>query len=247
MRQIDQKGIVFIPLFFIVPLVVVAVGVIGVRSGYFQGINTGIAKFLAAPSPSNLPQPLGMWQQEPTRSVSLTPTPKKGGTPQYGPYNFKPQGDQAKAGVPAFTISPPSGWNGYSASSTELARFESTQIDKEEVEGGEVTTNAIIGVRATDSYSGLADFISQYKASSSNAQGYRSISASTQKVSNQDGYRMEFTYQTQVGKAEITVHELNYLTFKNGISFLVKGYSSDSAWNNHSSEIRTTLNSFKFN
>lgn len=58
---------------------------------------------------------------------------------------------------------------------------------------------------------------------------------------------MEFTYQTKIGEAEVAIHELNYLVYKNGASFLVKGFASDSAWSKRAGEIASALNSFEFN
>lgn len=201
-------------------------------------IPSGIRKFLAPPSPSNLPQPLGQWQEEPTKMATPAPTAKIKGQVQTKPFVFKPE--TVKSGgikLPIFIIGAPSGWVKVDSSGSVLARFESPNLDIEEVDGGTITTNAIIVIRATDNYSSLDDFYNQYKNSGSNVKGYQSISSSPN--------RLEFKYQTTVGDTEITIHELNYLFFKDGVSFLVKGYTSDSAWDKNSSLIRPALDSFK--
>lgn len=245
MNYKDQRGI--IPLFFLIPIVLVATGVIGVQSGFFQNVASGFKKFLAAPSPSNLPQSLGQWQQEPTRKPSPTPTLPKGVTIQSGPYNYKPDAAAAKAGVPSFTISAPSGWAKYPVSGTMLARFESQEADTETVKGGEVTSNAVIIVRATDGYDSLDSFVNDYKASGKKVSGYQQQSSSSQHVGGNPGYRLEFSYKSKVGESEIIIRELDYLTFKDGISFLIKGYSANSAWGEHAGEIQSAFGSFKFN
>lgn len=199
---------------------------------------SGIRKFLAPPSPSNLPQPLGQWQQEPTKKPTPTPTLPPGATIQSGPYIYKPDAAATKAGVPSFIISAPSGWARYPVSGTTLARFESQQIDTETVKGGEITSNAVIIVRATDSYENLDSFVNEYKASGTKAKNYQLLSSSNDKL--------EFKFQTKIDDNDITIHELDYLFFKDGISFLVKGYASDSAWSQHTNEIRSALNSFRF-
>ena len=66
-----NKGIIFIPLFFVIPLVIVG-AYFGAKTGFWENMTSGIRKFLAAPSPSLLPQQLGQWQQEPT---TTPPTP----------------------------------------------------------------------------------------------------------------------------------------------------------------------------
>jgi len=236
MNYKDQRGI--IPLFFLIPVILLATGVIGVQSGFFQNVASGFKKFLAAPSPSNLPQPLGQWQEEPTRPATSTPATKPKGTPQIGPYTYKPEGEAAKAGVPSFTVNAPSGWSSLGVSGTQLARFESEEIDTEEVEGGKVTTNAVIIVRATGDYESLDDFYSQYKASGKSVAGYQLLSSSNN--------RLEFKFKTKVDGQEITLHELDYLFFKDGISFLVKGYAADSSWSKNVGQIQSALNSFKF-
>src|SRR3989344_5707045 len=217
-----NKGIIFIPLFFVIPLVIVG-AYFGAQTGFWENMTSGIKKFLAAPSPSNLPQPLGQWQQEPTKKT--TPTPPGKGTPQIGPYPYKPEGEAAKAGVPSFTVNAPPGWSTLGISGSQLARFESEEVDIEKVKGGEVTTNAVIIVRATGGYKSVA--------------GYQLISSSNN--------RLEFKFKTKVDGQEITLHELDYLFFKDGISFLVKGFASDAAWGKHAGEIQSALNSFKFN
>lgn len=230
-RKDKQKGV--FPLFFLIPIVLIAVGYIGVKAGVF--------KFLAAPSSDQ-------WQKEPPSAKTPTPTsPSRGGTPQNGPFNYQPPAEAAKAGVPAFTILPPSGWLKYNTSGGELARFESQEIDTEKVAGGEVTTNAVISVKAAPGYTSLNDFISQYKVSGSKAKDYRLLGASARKVAATDGYQMEFTYKKSVGTAEITVREFNLLTFKNGFSFLIKGFTSNSSWQNHAGQIQSALDSFRFN
>ena len=239
MDRINQKGIIFIPLFFVIPLVVVGL-YFGAGTGFWENMTSGIKKFLSAPSPSNLPQQLGQWQQEPTRTTTPTPAIKLKGEVQTKPFVFKQETtSKSTASIPSFTINAPSGWVKVDSSGNMLARFESPEIDTEKVEGGNVTTNAIIIVRATDGYSSLDDFYNQYKASSSGVKGYQSISSSDN--------RLEFKYQTTIGDAKIIIHELNYLFFKDGISFLVKGYASDSTWNKNAGKIQSALNSFKFN
>src|SRR3989338_969642 len=231
-----NKGIIFIPLFFVIPLVIVG-AYFGAQTGFWENMTSGIKKFLAAPSPSNLPQPLGQWQQEPTKKT--TPTPRGKGTPQIGPYTYKPEGEAAKAGVPSFTVNAPPGWSALGISGSQLARFESEEVDIEKVKGGEVTTNAVIIVRATGGYESLDDFYNQYKASGKSVAGYQLINSSNN--------RLEFKFKTKVDGQEITLHELDYLFFKDGISFLVKGFASDAAWGKHAGEIQSALNSFKFN
>lgn len=244
MKYQNQRGI--IPLFFLIPFVLIATGVIGVQSGFFQNVSSGFRKFLAAPSPSNLPQTIGQWQQEPTRKPSPTPTLPKGVTIQSGPYNYKPDAAAAKAGVPSFTISAPSGWAKYPVSGTMLARFESQEIDTETVDGGKITSNAVIIVRATDGYDSLESFVNDYKASGKKASGYQQQGSLPQQIGGNPGYRLEFSYKSKVGESEITLRELDYLTFKDGISFLIKGYSADSAWDKHAGEIKSSLDSFGF-
>jgi hypothetical protein len=202
-------------------------------------IPSGIRKFLAPPSPSNLPQQLGEWQQEPTPTNKPTPTLPPGAKIQVGPYKYTPSGAAEKAGVPSFTINTPSGWASYPISGTQLAHFESGQIDTETVKDGEITTNAVIIVRGTDAYSSLEEFEKDYKASGKKARGYQQVSSTSN--------RLEFKFKTKVDGKEITLHELDYLFFKDGISFLIKGYSSDSAWDTRAGEIQSALDSFKFN
>lgn len=167
-----------------------------------------------------------------------TPTLPPGATIQSGPYIYKPDAAATKAGVSSFTISAPSSWVKYPVSGTMLARFESQQIDTETVKGGEVTSNAVIIVRATDGYDSLTSFATDYKASGAKAKNYRLQSSSDNKL--------EFKFQTKIDGNDITIHELDYLFFKDGISFLVKGYAADSAWGIHAGEIRSALDSFKF-
>lgn len=221
MARTNQKGIIFIPLFFLVPLFVV---------GAYFGSKTGFWE--------NMTRSLGQWQQEPTKKPTPTPTLPPGATIQSGPYIYKPDAAAAKAGVPSFTISAPSNWVKYPASGTMLARFESQQIDTETIKGGEITSNAVIIVRATDGYDSLDSFIIDYKASGAKAKNYQLLSSSNNKL--------EFKFQTKIDGNDITIRELDYLFFKDGISFLVKGYASDSAWNQHANEIRSALDSFKF-
>lgn len=233
------KGIIFIPLFFLIPIVIVG-AYFGAKTGFWENMTSGIKKFLAAPSPSNLPQQLGQWQLEPT-SLTPTPTLKLNGEVQTKPYTLEVS--KAKAGIPSFTINAPSGWVKTSPAGSELVRFESPEIDSDEVSGGTITTNAIITIKATDGYSSLDDFVSQYKASGSKVKDYQLVASSKRG----DGQSLEFTYQTRVGDGAITVHELDYLFFKDGVSFLVKGYASDAAWSEHAGEIQSALSSFKLN
>ena len=188
-----------------------------------------IRNFLAPSSSSNVAT---------TATKTSTPATKPKGTPQVGPYTYKPEGEAAKAGVPSFTVNAPSGWSSLGVSGTQLARFESEEIDTEEVEGGEVTTNAVIIVRATGDYESLDDFYSQYKVSGKSVAGYQLLSSSNN--------RLEFKFKTKVDGQEITLHELDYLFFKDGISFLVKGYAADSSWSKNVGQIQSALNSFKF-
>ncbi|MFZ2201966.1 MAG: hypothetical protein WAV56_01065 [Microgenomates group bacterium] len=238
MNYKDQRGI--IPLFFLIPFVLIATGVIGVQSGFFQNVTSGIRKFLAAPSPSNLPQQLGQWQQEPTKAATPIPTLEIKGEVQTKPYVYKQPG--TKTTVPPFTVTAPTGWVKISSSGNELAHFESTEIDSEKVKAGTITTNAIITIKATDSYSSLDDFAKQYKASGSGVKGYQLVSSQTQGA----GQNLEFTYEKKIGDGAIVVHELTYLFFKDGVSFLVKGYASDAAWDKHAGEIKSSLDSFGF-
>ncbi len=119
-----------------------------------------------------------------------------------------------------------------------LARFESQQIDTETVKGGEITSNAVIIIRATDGYDSLTSFAIDYKASGAKAKNYQLLSSSNDKL--------EFKFQTKIDGNDITIHELDYLFFKDGISFLVKGYASDAAWDTRAGEIQSALDSFKF-
>ena len=237
MDRTNQKGIIFIPLFFLVPLFIVG-AYFGAGTGFWENMTSGIKKFLAAPSPSNLPQQLGQWQQEPTKKPTPTPTLPPGATIQSGPYIYKPDAAAAKAGVPSFTITAPSSWVKYPTNGTMLVRFESQQIDTETIKGGEITSNAVIIIRATDGYDSLTSFITDYKASGAKAKNYQLLSSSNDKL--------EFKFQTKIDGNDITIHELDYLFFKDGISFLVKGYASDAAWDIHAGEIRSALASFKF-
>ena len=237
MDRTNQKGIIFIPLFFLVPLFIVG-AYFGAGTGFWENMTSGIKKFLAAPSPSNLPQQLGQWRQEPTKKPTPTPTLPPGATIQSGPYIYKPDAAAAKAGVPSFTITAPSSWVKYPTNGTMLVRFESQQIDTETIKGGEITSNAVIIIRATDGYDSLTSFITDYKASGAKAKNYQLLSSSNDKL--------EFKFQTKIDGNDITIHELDYLFFKDGISFLVKGYASDAAWDIHAGEIRSALASFKF-
>lgn len=208
---------------------------------------SGIRKFLAPPSPDiNLPYQLGQWQEEPTKKPTPTPTLPPGAKIQVGPYKYTPTDEAKKVGIPSFTISAPSGWASYSTSGTELARFESQEVDTEVVKDGEVTTNAVINLKVSGDYSDLNDFVSQYQASGKSVKGYQQKVSSKQSVAGLDGQQLEFIYQKKVDQAEITVHELDYLTFKDGVSYLLKGYASDASWSQHSGEIRSALDSFKF-
>lgn len=207
-------------LFFIIPIVVI---------GAYFGAKTGFW------------EKLGQWQQEPTKAATPTPTLEIKGEVQTKPYVYKQPG--TKTTIPSFTITAPTGWLKISSSGNELAHFESTEIDSEKVKEGSITTNAIITIKAADSYSDLDDFAKQYKASGSGVKGYQLISSQTRGA----GQSLEFTYQKKIGQGAIIVHELAYLFFKDGVSFLVKGYASDAAWSKHAGEIQSALNSFKFN
>lgn len=148
-----------------------------------------------------------------------------------------------------FTMRPPQGWETVAPdkSKRELLHFESRVLDKETVAGGSVTTNAIVLVKATGNYKSLSDFVDKYKATGANTRGYRLIDASSQTVQGQESYRMEFTFLTTVQKNEITVHELDYLFFKDGVSFLAKGFAANTSWSKHARDIQSSLNSFTFN
>lgn len=241
MDHIKQRG--FIPLIFLIPFVVVATGIVGIRSGYFQGISTGFFKFLAPPSPSSLPQYVSQFQQDPVSLPTPEPTARLVGEVQNKAFVYKApsQTPNSKVEAAIFTISAPSGW--VKTAGSELARFESTKIDSEQVNGGTITTNAIIGIKATDSYQNLDDFVDQYKASGSKMRGYRLLGLAV--VGN--GKSLELRYTITIGKKEVTIHELAYLFFKDGVSFLVKGYSADSAWGSHSGTIKSSLDSFRLN
>jgi len=175
--------------------------------------------------------------------IPSDPASKIKGEVLSGPFVFKQETSKSGGSIPSFTITPPSGWVKVNSSGNELVHFESTQIDSEKVDGGSVTTNAIINIKATDNYTDLSDFTNQYKASGSKIKGSRLINS--QSLDN--GQSLEFTYPKEVGGKSITVHELAHLYFKDGISFLAKSYSSDSAWGSHASVIRSSLTSFKFN
>lgn len=230
MDHINQRGV--IPLFFLIPVVVVAVGVVGIQSGFF--------KFLAPPSPSTLPQYLSQFQQEPVRLPTPLPTLKMEGEIQDKPFIYQEEKVGVKRGVPSFTINAPRGWV---KTGNGLARFESTEVDVDKVDEGSVTTNAIINIKATGSYQSLEDFVDQYKASGSKVRGYQLLDSAT----TGNGYRLELRYVTPVGEKDVTIHELAYLFYKDGVSFLVRGYSTETAWSKHLNEIKPSLNSFKFN
>ncbi len=167
---------------------------------------------------------------------------QQSGQLQSGSSSSSKQSDQIK--IPAFTLTPPANWQKMSPNTSkgEVARYESNQIDSEKAGDGSVTTNAVISVKMAGSYKDLNDFVNQYKASGASTKGYQVIDSS---ALGENGYRLEMKYQTKVGEGNITVHELNYLFFKDGVSLLVRGYSSDSSWSNHVTEITTSLDSFK--
>lgn len=239
--HLNQRG--FIPLLVLVPLAVVATGVIGIRSGYFQGISTGFFKFLAPPSPSNLPQYLSQFQQEPKPSVTPAPTVKLEGKVQTRTFVYTKDAVNPKSSIPPFSIRAPNGWVDTGLSGSEVAHFESTELDKEKVSDGTVTTNAVINIKSTDTYLDLNDFIEQYKSSGLKLKG--AVLISSRPI--EGGYSLEHKYVTKIREKEVVVRELAYLFFKDGVSFLAKGYSSEFAWNKHSGEISSALNSFKFN
>ena len=227
----NQRGVV--PLLVLIPLAVIATGIIGIQSGYF--------KFLAPPSPSNLPQYVGQFQRDIKPSVTLAPTIKLSGEVQTKTFVYAPKTEAPDPSFPVFTIIAPRGWVKTEVGKNELVHFESTEVDSDKVDGGTVTTNAIISVRGTDAYRSLDDFENQYKASAPNAKGYQYVGSG-----NVGGGRsLEVQYTTSIDKKEVTVHELAYLFYKNGVGFLVKGYSADTAWNKHSAEVKATLDSFK--
>lgn len=148
--------------------------------------------------------------------------------------------------IPSTSITPPPGWQKLNPNTSkgEKYRFESNQIDEEEVSGGSITTNAVISIKIAGTYQNLDNFVSQYKSSGTKTKGYQVLDSGTL---DNNGYRLETKYDTKVGGGTITVHELDYLFFKDGVSFLLTGYSSDSAWDKHEREIKTSLDSFKFN
>lgn len=206
---------------------------------------SGIRKFLAPPAPSNLPQPLGLWQREPTKTPA--PTIKAEGTPQVGPLKYKSDAKTEKAvgfAVPAFTFSAPGGWLNRT-SAGELAAFGSPEEDEEQVDENQMfSVQAVIKIRATDAYSSLDDLVSQIKASSNRLKEYQLISSLPRKINGLDGHSLETKYQS--AKDGRTKHELDYLIFKDGVSFLISGIALDSAWGQRGGEIQSALSSFKF-
>ncbi len=214
---------------------------------YFYNFYTGIRKFLAPPTPSNIPMPLGQWQQD---APTPTPTPiykTPAGTLQIGTYKSPAPSVTLTPNQPvlsSFSINAPSGWYRSNGSGTLLVRFDSPKVDIQKIEDGSLTTNAFIIVRATDAYSSLDDFVTQYKSSNSAA---TLLSSSNTTVNGQTASSLEFTYTTTIETKKLLTHEMDLLLFKNGYSFLIKGTSADSAWNENSSDLRSALYSFKFN
>ncbi|MBI5151305.1 MAG: hypothetical protein HZA34_01895 [Candidatus Pacebacteria bacterium] len=153
--------------------------------------------------------------------------------------------------MPPSTILQPSGWEKIKADTSigEIARFESKEIDTEQKDGGSFTTNAVIKVRVAAQYKSLDDFFNTYKATAVNGapeKQFQIIAASPIEVNGSKGYLLETIFYTEIKSKNIRVHQLDYLFYKDGVSFLIEGYSSNDSWSKHEAEIRTALQSFRF-
>lgn len=150
--------------------------------------------------------------------------------------------------IPKSSINPPKDWEILKpdTSTGEIARYESKEIDTEKAEGGSFTTNATIRVKLTNKYNGLEDFFSEYKATGSVNKKFQIIASSPIKINDATGSLLESTFEIEIKSKKILVHQLDYLFFKDGIGFLVEGYSSESSWSKHSTEIKSSLDSFRF-
>ncbi len=202
MDRTNQKGIIFIPLFFLVPLFIVG--------AYFG------ARFLTTS------------RAKPDPALRGTPTTKAEGTPQVGPFIYKSE--------PSFSFLAPSDWLNRT-SANEIAAFGAPEEDIERVDEKQMySVQAVITIRATDSYQNLEDFASEVKASGGRLKDYQLI--------NFTGRSLETKYKSS--KDGRIKHELDYFFFKDGVSFLVSGIALDSAWDKRGGEIRSALDSFKF-
>ncbi len=150
--------------------------------------------------------------------------------------------------IPKSSINPPKDWEILKpdTSTGEIARYESKEIDTEKGEGGSFTTNAVVRVKLAKNYSDLDSFVNEYKATGSVNKKFQIIESSPIKINDADGYLLETTFEVEVKSKKILVHQLDYLFFKDGISFLVEGYSSEASWKKHSTEIKSSLDSFRF-
>lgn len=153
--------------------------------------------------------------------------------------------------IPPSTISSPSGWEKMKAdtSAGEIARFESTEIDTEKIDGGSFATNAVIKVRVAATYKNVDDFFNSYKATAitgPSEKQFQILASSPVEMNGSKGYLLETTFYAEIKSKKILVHQLDYLFYKDGMSFLIEGYSSNDAWKKHEPVIRNSLQSFKF-
>ena len=95
----------------------------------------------------------------------------------------------------------------------------------------------------------LDDFYNSYKATAENGpreKQFQIVASSPIEVNGSKGHLLETTFYAEIKSKKILVHQLDYLFYKDGMSFLIEGYSSNNAWKKHESVIRTSLQSFKF-
>lgn len=156
-------------------------------------------------------------------------------TPQAKPDLASPDTTKVE-GTPSFSFLAPSGWLNRTSAS-EIAAFGAPEEDIERVDEKQMySVQAVITIRATNSYKNLEGFASEVKASGSRLKDYQLI--------NFTGRTLETKYKSS--KDGRTKHELDYFFFKDGVSFLVSGIALDSAWDKRGGEIRSALASFKF-
>lgn len=210
-------------------IAVIVVGVIGARAG--------VLKFTITPSKQATPSP----------STSPSAPPKLIQAEQKGPYTFVPSADLKELHVPSFTLTPPSGWLRTlpNVSTGQMVRFISPDEDAQKVKDGLMySSRAGIFVKVAGSYSSLDDFVSQFQSSTSRMEESKTLAAQPLTLNGEKGYMLEFRYKQT--KESMFTHEINYLFYKNGLSFIVETEVEDSAWEKRRDSVQTALNTFRF-
>lgn len=187
--------------------------------------------------------------KNPQTLPSLTPEPKAEQT--FGqPVTYKPStkpvsdGSDTVIKEPSFSISPPSGWEKVAPSvAGTKVQFKHPEEDKEEMEDGLfVKSRAQITVFMDKANSTLDQLVSSVKSASQGS--YEKVNIiSEQKITfaGQEAY----LFETELFKKGASIHSTDYYFIKDGFVVRVGGTSLGSSWNKRSSEIKSSINSFK--